>query len=156
MGWLLEWTGWLLPHGGGYRGRLDLREAGPATAEVVYPVLRKVDTPARAVPLTDGAAGRLRAALREAFPSGLIDEPCRCKDGFPFELSVRHVASDRGVQVRCNLGDGFDHVGLAEGDLDRPWSERVEQAVARGEKVPAVFRIGIVLLEVSLSTGEHP
>jgi len=156
MGWLLEWTGWVLPHGGGYRGRLALGEAGPATAEVVYPVLREGDMPARAVPLTDVAAGRLRAALGEAFPSGLFDEPWRCKDGFPFELTVRHAASGRCAQVRCNLGDGFGYVGLAEGDLDRPWLERAERAVARGQKVPAVFRIGFVLLEVSVTMGNHP
>lgn len=150
--WVLEWTGDLLPGGGTYRGRLPCREAGPATASVVYPVRRRIETPPRGVDVDDVAAARLRAVLREAFPDGLLSVAPQCRDGLPIEVTVHRREPALSVRARCNLGDGFGFIPVVE---SLPWSERAALAVERGVAVPAVFRLGFILLEWSLTEWSH-
>jgi hypothetical protein len=154
--WLLAWGGWMLPHGGGYEGRLPLRERdAQPTAEVAYPVRRGRPPHTRAVELSGPAAERLWAVLRGAFPEGLLSVSAQCCDGLPFEGADYRREPYRGVRARCNLGDGLDLLRPGPGTAGRPPSELVESEARAGRPIPPVFRLGFLLLELSVAGVEQ-
>lgn len=149
--WVLEWAGWVRPHGGGYRGRLSLWDgSAPVLATVESPMSRSRPVCSRLVQLSEPAVGRLRTVLRDAFPEQLLSVPERCRDGFPFEVIVHRREPYQGVRARCNVGDGLD--GIQPWTGNRSWSELAEVAAEMGRPLAPVFRLGFVLLELSLTS----
>jgi hypothetical protein len=146
--WVLEWTGWALPHGGGYRGRLALQEnERPATAQVERPISRTKPTVPRAITLPELIEDCLRAILRETFPAHLLSVREECRDGFPLEVTVHHREPYQGVRAGCNLGDAFEVIRGADTQT-QSWSARVADTV-EGKPLAPVFRIGFLLFELS-------
>jgi len=146
--WMLEWTGWVRPYGGGYRGRLSLwEEAGPVSLQVEYPVSRTRSAGPRSVRLSESAERRLRSVLRDAFPE-------ECFDGFPFEVTVHRREPYRGVRARCNLGDALELIRPWGGPPGQSWVEQMDAVVEAGRTLAPVFRLGFVLFEVSVGARE--
>lgn len=148
-----EWQGWLLPHGGSYSGRLPLWEKiACSTAAVVYPLSQTRSPQPIQVTLIESLSLRLWSVLREAFPERLLSVPEGCRDGLPFELVVTRRKPYRGVRARCNLGDVLSLIQPGEDQVIRSWSDWAESQVSAGRAIAPVFRLGLLLLDLSLDS----
>lgn len=148
--WVLVWTGWVLPNGRSYRGRLALwEEAGRQSAQVEHPVSRTQPVQLKSVAVPKHAEAHLRSLLRDAFLDGLVSIPEESIDGFPLEVTIHHRDPYQGIRARCNLGDALCAFQTSGG---RPGPTLAEMACAVAEKgLAPLFQLGFLLLELSLA-----
>lgn len=148
--WLVEWEGKLLPRGPSFQGRLPLwNQMDRPIAEIVYPLSRTRPVERRTVELSEAGAGRLWVVLIEEFPSRLLSHPPGGTDGFPFMVVVHRREPCLGIRARCDLLDGLTLLQKQPEGVALSITKWEETKGNGGQPIPAVLRLGLLLLDVS-------